>query len=51
MGMFSSLIIYNNISLASLSLTDVPIKNKKFAVKMNKAKKWQICRAESKIWK
>lgn len=36
MGMFSSLIVYSNTTKESLSLTDVPIQNKKIAVKMNK---------------
>lgn len=36
MGMFSTLIIYNNATKESLSLTEVPIQSKKIAVKMNK---------------
>jgi GLPGLI family protein len=36
MGMFSTLIIYNNVTKETLSLTEVPIQSKKIAVKMNK---------------
>ena len=36
MGMFSTLVIYNNFSKETLSLTEVPIQSKKIAVRMNK---------------
>lgn len=36
MGMFSTLVIYNGSTHETLSLTEVPIQNKKIAVKMNK---------------
>ncbi len=36
MGMFSTLITYNNRTLETLSLTEVPIQSKKIALKMNK---------------
>jgi hypothetical protein len=36
MGMFSTLIIYNNLSKETLTLTEVPIQSKKIAVRMNK---------------
>ncbi len=36
MGMFSTLITYNNKNKETLSLTEVPIQSKKIAVKMNK---------------
>ncbi|MBD3749498.1 MAG: DUF4412 domain-containing protein [Sphingobacteriales bacterium] len=35
MGMFSTQVIYNDSSKETLSLTDVPMQNKKIAVKMN----------------
>lgn len=37
MGMFSTEIIFNNLTKETLSLTEVPIQDKKIAVKMNKA--------------
>lgn len=37
MGMFSTSVILNNATNETLSLTDVPIQNKKIAVKMNKS--------------
>jgi hypothetical protein len=36
MGMFSTLVIYNNQTKETLSLTEVPIQSKKIAVRMNK---------------
>ncbi len=36
MGMFSTLIIFNNRSKETLSLTEIPIQDKKIAVKMTK---------------
>lgn len=36
MGMFSTIITYNNKNKETLSLTEVPIQSKKIAVKMNK---------------
>ena len=36
MGMFATQVVYNDLSKESLSLTDVPMQNKKIAVKMTK---------------
>jgi Domain of unknown function (DUF4412) len=36
MGMFATQVVYNDATKESLSLTDVPMQNKKVAVKMNK---------------
>lgn len=36
MGMFATQVVYNDASKESLSLTDVPMQNKKIAVKMTK---------------
>ena len=36
MGMYATSVIFNNASNETLSLTDVPMQNKKIAVKMNK---------------
>ncbi|HET8828052.1 MAG TPA: DUF4412 domain-containing protein [Pelobium sp.] len=37
MGMFATSVILNNLTNETLTLTDVPMQNKKFAVKMSKA--------------